>query len=74
MLNTQLQCLLLVGNLEANSVPAVAEHPSNVPDGLRPLGLGVVASVDGLAYQLHLALALRNRHRGFPESPRPSPN
>lgn len=66
--------LLLVGNLEPHPVPAVTEHPSDVPDGLRPLGLGVVPSIDGLAYQLHLALSLRNRHRGFPQRPRPGPD
>lgn len=55
-------------------MPAVAEHPSDVPDRLRALGLGVVASIDGLAYQLHLALSLRNRYRGFPQRPRPGPD
>lgn len=64
--------IFVVGNLEPNFVPAVAQHTSNVPDRLWPLGLGIIAGIDGFAHKLHLALVLRYWQRGFPERPSPS--
>lgn len=55
-------------------MPAVAQHPSNVPNRLRSLRLAVIALIDRLTNDLDLAFVLRYRESRFPQRPRPRPS